>query len=430
MTEPAPAPSETGRFPALAHRDFRTLWLGMLFASCTMAFQYYAQMWLIYSLTKSALVLGILGAVRGLAMLLFGLYGGALADRLDRRALLILTQSVALVGNAAIGLLAIYDLIDLWQAFALIFLGSATGSIDAPVRQALIPELVPPQHIPNAVALTTAAQMGSFAITPLLAGLVIDALGPGGAYLLSTSGNVGVVIALLALRYRGRSTAARRESVLQNIRQGLVYSRGNPVVLWIIAMAFTTSAFGMALYQGLIAKWASEVLGLQPGAYGALASVWGVGTLAVSFTLSYLGQIRHQGKILVFGSIAFGLSFVLFGLARSIPLAALAYLINGAAWTGASISSTAIIQSVVPNEVRGRVMSLFMINMAAAQMNGLVLGAIAERAGLEPLLLGATILCSIVVIALAAAVPTLRRLDRVTSRALSQDAQYGEEARR
>jgi len=429
MTDPAPSLPETGRFPALAHRDFRTLWLGMLFASGTMAFQYYAQMWLIYSLTKSALLLGVLGAVRGLAMLLFGLYGGALADRLDRRALLMLTQIVALAVNAALGLLAVYGLIDLWQAFALIFVGSATASIDAPVRQALIPELVPRQHIPNAVALTTAAQMGSFAITPLLAGLVIDALGPGGAYLLSTSGNAGVVIALLALRYRGRSTAARRDSVLQNIRQGLSYSRGNPVVLWIIAMAFTTSAFGMALYQGLIAKWASEVLGLEPGAYGGLASVWGVGTLAVSFTLSYMGQVRHNGKILIFGSIAFSLSFVLFGFARSIPVAALAYLINGAAWTGASIASTAIIQSVVPNEVRGRVMSLFMINMAAAQMNGLVLGAVAERVGLELLLPIATILCSLIVMLLAAAVPTLRHLDRVTSQAIAQAARHQEDAR-
>ena len=123
MTDSAPPVPDAGRFPALAHRDFRTLWLGMLFASGTMAFQYYAQMWLIYNLTHSALVLGGLGAVRGLAMLVFGLYGGALADRMDRRALLMLTQTVALAVNVAIGLLAVSGLIELWQAFALIFVG-------------------------------------------------------------------------------------------------------------------------------------------------------------------------------------------------------------------------------------------------------------------------------------------------------------------
>ena len=409
MQEPDPA--EVTRFPALAHRDFRVLWLGMLLQSVTIAFQYYAQMWLIYELTDSALVLGILGLVRGVAMLAFGLYGGALADRLDRRLLLMVTETLALLVSVLLGVLAIRGGVDLWLAFGLIFIGAATGSVGGPVRQALVPELVTLRHIPNAVALMTAAQMGSFAVTPILAGFVIDSVGPGGAYLLSTIGNVSVLVALVALRYRGKVTAASREPVLETIRNGLRYSRGNPVVLWIITLVFTTSALGFALYQGLIAKWASEVLGLEPGAYGLLASVWGIGTLITSYGLSYVGEIRHKGRILIVGSLGFGLSLVLFGFARSLPLAGLAYLINGAAWTGASICSTAIIQSIVPNEVRGRVMSLFMINGAIAQMNSLVLGGIADVVGMEVLFPGAALLCSALVATLALSVPTLRRLD-------------------
>lgn len=400
------------RFPALAHRDFRTLWLGMLVASGTMAFQYYAQMWLIYSLTRSALLLGILGATRGAAMLLFGLYGGALADRMDRRTLLLLTESVALAVNATLGGMAISGAIELWQAFGLIFVGAATMSVDAPIRQALIPELVPQQHIPNAVALTTAARMGTFALTPVLAGSVIDALGPGGAYAASTFGNVVVIVALLALNYRGRSTEARRESVLRNIRDGVAYARRDRTVLWIIVVMFTIGALGMAIYTSLIAKWAKEVLGLEPGQYGALASVWGIGTLVVSYTLAFVGSIPHKGKIFLLGSIGFGLSFVLFGFARWLPLAGFAYLVNGAAWTGANIASTAIVQSTVPNEVRGRVMSLYMINQSVSQMNGVSLGAIANVVGMEVLVPGTTILCTGAVTFLALSVPTLRQLDR------------------
>jgi MFS family permease len=257
--------------------------------------------------------------------------------------------------------------------------------VDAPIRHAIVPELVPAHHIPNAVALTTAAQMGSFALVPVLAGFVIDALGPGGAYLLSTLGNVGVIVALVALRYRGRSTGARREPVLRTVREGLLYARSHRAILWIIAVTFTTSAFGMSLYQGLIAKWASEVLGLRPGPYGVLASVWGVGTLVTAYSLALRAEMPHKGRILVWGSVGFGLSFALFAFARWLPLAGFAYLLNGAAWTGASIAATALVQSAVPNEVRGRVMSLFMINGAVAQLNGVSLGAIADRVGTREL---------------------------------------------
>ncbi len=390
----------------------------MLIASGTMAFQYYAQMWLIYSLTSSALLLGILGAIRGAAMLLFGLYGGALADRMDRRKLLIVTEAVALMVNATLGVMALAGAIELWQALVLIFIGSAAMSIDAPVRQALIPELVPREDIPNAVALTTAARMGTFAITPLLAGFMIDALGPGGAYAASPFGNAVVIVALLALHYRGRPADARRESLARSIRDGVVYTRQNRPVLWIIVVMFTMSALGMAIYQGLIVKWAGEVLHLEPGQYGILASVWGIGTLVVAYALALTGSIPHKGTIFIFAAIGFGLSFVLFGLVRWLPLAGFAYLINGASWTAASITGMAMVQSVVPNEMRGRVMSLYTINSSAAQLNAISLGAIASVVGMEVLLPGTTAMCAGLVIVLALTVPTLRHLDRrVTAQA-------------
>jgi MFS family permease len=406
----AARPGPAGHFAALAHRDFRTLWLGMLLASTTIAFQYYAQMWLIYGLTGSALALGVLGGVRGLAMLGFGLWGGALADRLDRRLLLMATEALALVVAVLLGLLAIGGAVDLWLAFGLIFVGAAVGSVDAPIRHALIPELVPPEHIPNAVALTTAAQMGSFALTPVLAGFVIDALGPGGAYLASAGGNVAVLVALLSLRYRGRSTAARKESMLETIRGGLAYTLRHREILGIIAVVFTTSAFGMAIYSGLIVKWAREVLDLEPGAYGLLAATWGFGTLAVSYGLSFMREIRHRGRIFLWGSLLFALSFVLFGFSRSLILAGFAYVVNGAAWAGASIASSAIVQSRVPNEMRGRVMSLLTINQAVAQLNGVALGAAAVLVGIEILVPATTLLCSVLVAALILCLPAVRRL--------------------
>lgn len=384
----------------------------MLFASGTMAFQYYAQMWLVYDLTDKIWIMGMLGGVRGLAILVFGLYGGALADRLDRRRLLFITQTLALLCNLAVGLLAVSGAINLPLFFLLVFLGSANGSIDGPIRQALIPELVDHQHIPNAVALTTAVGLGSFALTPVLAGYVIEWIGTGGAYLVSTLGNLGVLVALTMLHYRGEARAAAREPVLHTIREGIRFGRRHTLVFWIILLNFVIAAFGFSLFMGPIVKWAGDVLFLSPAQYGLLESVWGIGTLAAAVYLSYVVAIHRPGRAFVVGGLVFGLSLILFGLVRSLPLAAFAYLINGAAWTVASIASTAVIQSIVPNEVRGRVMSLLMINGAIAQMHALLLGYLADFMTIELLLPAAAVVCTVLIAVFALVVPPLRHLDR------------------
>lgn len=421
MTEDSDIATDDGdgkRFPALYHRDFRVLWAGMLFASGTLSFQYYAQMWLVYSITGSGWILGGLGAARGFATLIFGLYGGALADRMDRRRLLIVTQSIALVSAAVLGLMVLAGVTSLILIFGLIFIGAAAGSIDAPIRQALIPELVPAHHLSNAVALTTAAMMGSFAISPIFAGLVIDGIGPGGAYLVSTLGNVGIMAALFMLRYRGAPRAARHEPVLPMIRTGIFWVSGQRTVLWIILVGFITGAFGLAIYLGLAAMWAADILGMTPGEYGLLDATWGIGTLGAAYAMSWMGGIHRHGRIFIVGSFLFALTCLGFALARSIPVIGLVFVVNGAAFTAASISGTALVQKIVPNAVRGRVMSLLMLSGAFAQMNAMVLGIGVDVFGLEALFVSTTALCTVLVAAMIIAVPTLRHLDRYADRAM------------
>jgi MFS family permease len=383
----------------------------MLLASGTMAFQYYAQIWLVYSLTGSALLLGVLGAARGAGMLLAAVYGGAIADRMDRRTLLMMVEASTLVLSVILAVLAITDQVVLWQAFLLIFLAAGVQSIEIPVRQALIPELVEKEDIPNAVALTTAARMGSFAFFPVIAGFVIDAVEPGGAYAVSTIGNVIGIAVLLALRYRGKASASQ-ESMIRSVRNGLDYARRDPAISSIIAVMFVMGAFGLAIYTSLIGKWASEELLLSPGEYGVLAAFWGIGTLVAAYAMAFAGNFTNRGTAFVAGSLAFGVSLLLFSLTRSLPLAGFAYLVNGAAWTVAGISGTAMVQMIVPNEMRGRVMSLFALHMAFAQMNGATLGAVADLAGLTALMIGTTSVCTAVVLVMVLAIPNLRRLDR------------------
>lgn len=400
------------RLSALTHRDFRVLWLGMVFASGTLAFQYYAQIWLIYSLTGSAFLLGLLGASRGAGMLLAATYGGALADRVDRRRLLMIIEGTTLTLSGTLAFLAISGEIQLWQAFLIIFMASAVQSVEIPVRHALIPELVDAADIPNAVALTTAAQMGSFAFFPVIAGFVIDAIDPGGAYAVSTTGNVIGIIVLLTLRYRGQPRQTRQEPLLRNVREGIEYVRQDPAIMSIITVMLLMGGLGFAIFTSLIGKWAAEELRLTPGEYGILAAVWGVGTLVAAYALAFARDFPHRGKAFIVGAVAFGLSLVLFSVTRSLPIAGFAYLVNGAAWTTAGISATTMVQALVPNDLRGRVMSLFTLHFAFAQVNGATLGLIADRTGLDALMLGTTSLCTVSIIAAVILVPGLRQLDR------------------
>jgi len=384
----------------------------MALASGTMAFQYYAQIWLIYSLTGSALLLGVLGAARGGGMLLAAVYGGAIADRMDRRRLLMVIEGSSLVLTVLLAVLAITDQVVLWQAFLLIFLASGVQSVEIPARQALIPELVDREDIPNAVALTTAARMGSFAFFPVIAGFVIDAIEPGGAYAVSTIGNVIGIAVLLALRYRGQPGSASHESMIRSVRNALDYARRDPAISSIIAVMFVMGAFGFAIYTSLIGKWASEELLLSPGEYGVLAAFWGIGTLVAAWAMAFADNVTNRGTAFVVGAVAFGASLLLFSLTRSLPVAGFAYLVNGAAWTVAGISGTAMVQIIVPNEMRGRVMSLFALHLAFAQMNGATLGAVADIAGLTALMIGSTSICTAAIVVMVLTIPNLRRLDR------------------
>jgi hypothetical protein len=177
----------------------------------------------------------------------------------------------------------------------------------------------------------------------------------------------------------------------------------------------TMGALGSAIFGGLIAKWASEVLQVTPGRYGLIASLWGTGALAMSYWLAATGALAHQGRIFAISAIGFGLTFTAFGFARALPLVGLAYLANGVMMAGANVTSAAIVQSTVPNAVRGRVTSLYGLNQSAAQLNSVTLGAAAQLVGIEVLVPAATMLCTGLVTLLVLTAPGLRRLDARTA---------------
>jgi len=411
--EPEPsAVGWRGRVPALQHRDFRILWLGMFFSSATMMFQFYAQGWFIISLTDSAALLGLLGVSRGVGMLAFSLYGGALADRMDRRVMLMLTQSSAMAVYATLTVLVAFDAANLWVVFALISVSASIESMDAPARQALLPELVPREHIPNAVALFTAATISAYAFLPPMAGIAIETIGVAGAFGISLIGHAVVIGALLIMQARPYPPQ-QRPNIVRAVGDGLAYAAARPRVGWILGLSLLTGTLGFPIISTLAPLWMTEVLGLGAVGWTFMGWCWGIGAVSATIYLSTRGHSRGLGWTVIASAAAFGASLVLFGLTASIPIAAVFWCLNGAAYTTNMISSTSLLQVMVESLYLGRVMSLRMVSSAFNQLAAWPLGVFADGVGIEVMVRSVAGLLTALVLAGPAVSRTARSLDQV-----------------
>jgi len=387
------------RVPALQHRDFRILWFGMFFSSGTMMFQFYAQGWFILGLAGSAAVLGMLGVVRGAGMLIFSLYGGVLADRMDRRRLLMVTQSIALGIYAVLSALIIADRISLWGAFVLIFLSASAESVDGPARQALIPHLVPREHLPNAISLFIAAQISAYAFLPPFAGIAIEQIGTGGAFAVSLLGHAAVIIALLMMKTRATIPLAGREALPKAVAAGIRYAAQRRQVLWLLSYGFFVGALGFPIISTLAPYWMKNELGLDASSWTLMGWAWGGGTVVSTVFLSTRRTFTHLGPTVLVGSAGFALTLLVFGLTRDIRLAAIAWSLNGTFFSANMIASTSLLQVIVANQYIGRVTSLRTLSGALNQLTAAPLGAVGDAVGMSKLVPGIAALLAFLVIA-------------------------------
>ena len=319
-------------------------------------------------------------------MLLFGLFGGALADRMDRRRLLIVTRSAALVIYGVLSALVIVDRIALWPAFGLTFLAASVESVDAPARQALLPHLVPREHIPNAVALFIAAQVSSYAFLPPLAGVAIKLIGTGGAFAASLLGHAVVIGALLLMKTRAPTTV-QRESMVVSVVRGVRHAAGRANVFWVLTFSLLVGTLGFPIISTLAPFWMRHELGLGPVGWTFMGWIWGLGSL-----------------VLV-SAAGFGLTLVVFGLTRWLPLAAAMWCLNGTFYSANMISSTSLLQLLVDSAYVGRVMSLRQVSGALNQIASAPLGALGDAFGMGTMVPATAGL----LVALVVAIPLLVR---------------------
>ncbi len=403
----AERPEAGGPLAALYYRDFRLYWTSLFISNIGSWMQITAISWLLYELTDSPFQLGLNGIFRAVPTICFGLFGGTIADRYDRKRLLLTTQVALTLIALLFAILAQTGLIRVWHIYALTLMGAIVGTLDGPARQALLPSLVPRAILPKAIALNSLLWKGTVLIGPALAGIAISTVGTDGAFYANAASFLAVILALFLMR-TSSSGMGRPGHFLKDLNEGVSYVLSQNIILGVMAMEATSSIFG--LDQAMLTIFARDVLQVGASGLGFLQSARGLGAILGSGLLLSLGQPRSQGKILLFSAVLCGGSFALFGLSNSFPLSLFLLLIVGATDTIWGATRNTILQFKATEAMRGRVMGVFnLTNRGLTPLGqtetGLVVPLVGAR---EATFLGGLIVASVSLVT-AWLVPAIKR---------------------
>jgi MFS family permease len=365
---------------ALRHRNYRLLFFGQLISLCGLWMQNTAQGWLVLRLTDSPLWLGLIAAAQSLPVLFFSLPAGALADRRPKRHLLLVTQSIAMVSALLLALLLYTNLIQVWHVLLAALVGGVVAAVDNTTRQAFTIELVDREDLMNALALDSIVANGTRIIGPATAGVVVAAIGEAPAFLFNGLSFLAVIAGLVLMRLRVFPVAAKPRTV-GHLREGVTYILGEPKVRLLLLQVGLLCVFGIS-YVPLLPSFARDVLGGDAFVFGLVASTNAAGALCAALIIALFGDRIPRVKYMTIALLSYSIFLGGFTLARDLLPALL--LIAGVGWAGITsltISNT-LLQSIVPNELRGRVMSVFVLMvMGVSQVSGLLLASIADLVG-------------------------------------------------
>jgi MFS family permease len=405
--------TERGAFVSLRHRDFRLLWMGQIVSVTGSQMQLAAINWHIYLLTHSALALGLVGACRAVPIILCSLMGGVVADVMDRRRLMIATQSLMLTCSAILSLVTFSGLKHVWPIFLLTAIASGAWAFDTPARQALMPALVPVKDFPNAVSLSMLMFQIGLIVGPPLAGFLLASHGPGLVYAINASSFVAVIVSLALMRTSGRpeknESQAPRIS-FEALVEGLRFVWRTPVIVQTMTLDFVATFFASA--NQLLPIFAKDILLVGARGYGFLASAQAGGAIITGLVMARLGTMKKQGLLVILSVAVFGAATIAFGLSRVFWFSLLMLAIAGAADTVSTILRQTIRQLATPNNLRGRMTSVNMIFfMGGPQLGEVEAGSLAALIGAPLSVVTGGLGCLIVAAITLVAAQNLRRYE-------------------
>jgi MFS family permease len=380
-------PEPPNRFPrmfaALHHYNFRLFWFGQMISLVGTWMQTVAQGWLVFQLTNSPLLLGLVGMFGTLPVLIISPIGGVLADNLNKRTVVIITQTMAMVLALILGTLILTKGVQYWHIAVLASILGITMSIDAPTRQSFVVEMVGKKDLLNAVALNSAIFNLARILGPALAGLIISAIGLVLCFYVNAISFLAVIAGLLMMKGNFAPVNKKQGSMVSDIRQGFSYARRDKRITSLITLVAISSIFIMP-YAMLMPVFARDILQVGAKGLGLLLSAAGVGALTGALTLAAFSHYKKKGRLILIGSVVFTAGAILFSFSNNYHICLLLLLFVGWGMVTQNASINSLLQSMAPDHLRGRIMSLYVLFfMGMMPFGSLQAGFVADRLGAQ-----------------------------------------------
>ncbi len=398
-------------FRALSHRNYRLFFAGQGISLIGTWMQQIAMSWLVYQMTNSAFFLGLIGFSSQICSLFLSPFAGVLSDRWSRHRILVATQTSAMIQAFLLAALTITGAITVHHLIILSVLLGVVNAFDMPTRQAFVVEMVERREdLGNAIALNSFLFNGARLMGPSLGGILISLLGEGMCFLLNGISFVAVIIALLAMKITPRKVSSNKTKVSREFTEGLSYAFHFPPIRSILLFLGWISLVGMA-YTTLMPVYAKKILQGGPQTYGFLMAASGLGAVIGAIFLASRRSVLGLGKIIVFASATFGAGLIFFSLSRLLWLSYLLLLVTGFGMMVHMASCNTILQTMVDDDKRGRVMSLYvMAFMGTAPFGSLAGGSLAGIIGAPYTLAIGGVLCMLGSFLFAKKLPALRTM--------------------
>lgn len=378
---PRGVPTRWKTFTALRHRNYRLFFFGQVTSLSGTWMQWVAQGWLVYELTRSAFALGVVGFATRLPVIFLSLIAGVLADRVEKRRILIVTQVVSMVLAFILAGLTLSGRVEFWHVVVLGALAGATHSFDAPTRQSFYKELVGEEDLMNAIALNSTIFNAARLVGPALAGVLIKYIGTGGCFLINGITYLAVIAAYLQMRLPPMEEVPDRSSHWEDLKEGLRYIRHHPVVRTGVTIIAFASLFTFS-YGTLLPVFADVVLKGGSGTYAGLMASVGAGALVSALGVASLGNVQRKGVLASTGVVLFPTVLILISFARSFAVASALCFLLGVVMILLTASMNTLVQTAIPDRLRGRIMSFYvLVFLGSMPFGNLMSGRIAEWLG-------------------------------------------------
>jgi predicted MFS family arabinose efflux permease len=344
-------------FKAFQYRDFRLMWFGACMSSIGTWMQIVAQGWLIYRLSHSAFLLALDQFLGGIPIFLFSLIGGVVADRIERRKILLVSQYIQMASAMLLTVLVSTGLVHVWPILCLSCISGLAQAFGAPAYQALIPTLVKREDMPNAIALNSIQFNLAVTIGPALAGLTLAEFGEKWCFGLNALSFLAPVLSLsiLSARFLPETTA---DSIFTSLKEGIQFVRKRDSMTALIVLAFCMTALSMPM-RTYIPVFVKDIFHRGPKVYGSMLSLMGIGSICGSLIVASKGNIRNKGRFTLCTLLCLGAAIAGFSFSESLPLSYAMLAFVGASMTAVFATVNSLVQLITTNEMRGRVMSVY-----------------------------------------------------------------------